>query len=161
MKLTTILKKICSNFLIILVLVNLLRTEGKKLNFKLVNNEHQYDRSIAKSSFKKTVIFSDELLGIHFYQSVVKLNKPIFVGITILVLARHFMYETYYEKLGSVFLDCPFPKLYMDTDSFILSVETNDIEKYMINSIFDCSNYPTNHPCFDDIFLQVSVTLAE
>ena len=127
-----------------------IENQRQRLNFKLVNEVQQFDRSVAKSSFKRSVVFNENLIGIHFSKGIVKLNKPIFIGISILELARHFMYKSYYEDIPDVFFDCARPELlYMDTDSFVLSINTNDVEKYMNHSIFDCSNYPIDHPCFD------------
>jgi hypothetical protein len=124
------------------------------MNFKLVCTEKALQKSIAKPSFRNSIIFSENLVGIHFYKSKITLNKPIYVGITVLELSRNYMYYFYYEKLKEIFHDVPFPKLlYMDTDSFFLSVRTNDIYPYIKNSIkyFDTSNYPFNHPCYSNV----------
>ena len=78
----------------------------------------------------------------------VKMNKPIYLGLSILDISKILMYEFWYDyvkpKYGNRVKLC-----YMDTDSFIISVKTNDF--YRDTSIdvekrFDTSNYECNRP---------------
>ena len=62
----------------------------------------------------------------------VKMNKPIYLGLSILDISKILMYEFWYDymkpKYGNRVKLC-----YMDTDSFIISVKTNDfIEIFLL-----------------------------
>ena len=60
------------------------------------------------------------------------------------------MYETYYDKLQPYFGHQNIQLHYMDTDSFVLSVNTKDINKDLKNleDMFDFSNLDKNHELF-------------
>ena len=67
------------------------------------------------------------------------MDKPIYLGFTVLELSKLLMYETYYDIL-QVYIGQKNKQLhYMDTDSFVLSVNTKDIIKDLKNleDIFD------------------------
>ena len=59
------------------------------------------------------------------------------------------MYETYYDKLQPYFRQENIQLHYMDTDSFILSVNTKDIIKDLKN-LEDFSNLDENHEQFSN-----------
>ena len=62
------------------------------------------------------------------------------------------MYGTYYDILQPYFGDENIHILYLDTDSFVLSVNTKDIIKDLKNleDIFDFSNLDENHELFSN-----------
>ena len=55
----------------------------------------------------------------------VKMKKPIYLGLSILEISKILMYEFWYDymkpKYGNKVKLC-----YMDTDSFIMNIKTND-----------------------------------
>ena len=55
------------------------------------------------------------------------MDKPIYLGFTVLELSKLLMYETYYDILQPYFGQENIQLHYMDTDSFVLSVNTIDI----------------------------------
>ena len=76
------------------------------------------------------------------------MNKPIHLGLSILDISKILMYEFWYDyvkpKFGNRVKLC-----YMDTDSFIMSIKTNDFYKDIANDVdkrFDTSNYECNRP---------------
>ena len=78
----------------------------------------------------------------------VKMNKPIYLGLSILDISKILMYEFWYDymkpKYGNKVKLC-----YMNTDSFIRSIKTNDFYKDIANDVekrFDASNYEANRP---------------
>ena len=85
-------------------------------------------------------------------QNEVLMDKPIYLGFTVLELSKLLMYETYYDKLQPYFGQKKIQLHYMDTDSFILSVNTKDIIKDLKNleDIFDFSNLDKNHELFSN-----------
>ena len=85
-------------------------------------------------------------------QNEVLMDKPIYLGFTVLEFIKLLMYETYYDKLQPNFGQKNIELHYMDTDSFVLSVSTKDIIKDLKNSedIFDFSNLDKNHDLFSN-----------
>ena len=61
-----------------------------------------------------------------FKQNEVLMDKPIYLGFSVLELSKLLMYETYYAKLKLYFKQENVQLHYMDTDSFVLSVNTKD-----------------------------------
>ena len=76
----------------------------------------------------------------------VKMNKPIYLGMSILDISKTLMYEFWYDYIKPKYQDKA--KLcYMDTDSFIIHIKTEDFYKDIANGVekwFDTSNYDEN-----------------
>ena len=74
------------------------------------------------------------------------MNKPIYVGFSILELSKVLMYSFFYDTLkpryGENVRLC-----YTDTDSFILQYATDDLYANMSDMMdqYDTSNYPADH----------------
>ena len=96
-----------------------------------------------------------------FKQNEVLMDKPIYLGFTVLELSKLLMYETYYDKLQPYFGQQNIQLHYMDTDSFILSVKTKDIIEDLKNleDIFDFSNLDKNHELFSKKNKKLTVNL--
>ena len=62
------------------------------------------------------------------------------------------MYETYYDKLQPYFKQDNLKLHYMDCDSFVLTIETQNIINDLKNleDFFDFSNFIENHELFSD-----------
>ena len=82
----------------------------------------------------------------------VVMNKPIAIGVAVLVWSKAHMFNSYYgvikPKYGS-----RVKMHYTDTDSMFLSIETDDIYKDIAEdlhfaSIFDLGTYKDDHPIF-------------
>ena len=80
------------------------------------------------------------------------LDKPIYLGFSVLELSKLLMYETYYDKLQHGFKQENIQLHYMDTDSFRLSVNTKDIIKNLkkLEDFFDFSKLKKNHELFSN-----------
>ena len=80
------------------------------------------------------------------------MDKPIYLGFAILELSKLHMYETYYDTLQSYFGQENLQLHYMDCDSFILSIESENIIKDLRNleDIFDFSNIDENHELYSE-----------
>ena len=87
-----------------------------------------------------------------FKQNEVLMDKPIYLGFSVLELSKLLMYETYYDKLQPYFGQENIQLHYMDTDSFVLSVNTKDIVTDLKNleDLFDFSNLDKNHELFSN-----------
>ena len=85
--------------------------------------------------------------AIQIHKSRLVLNRPVFVGISILDLSKHLMYDFYYNQLLGQYGDrCQL--LYTDTDSLLLEVQTKDVFRDMAShaELYDTSDYPPEHP---------------
>ena len=73
------------------------------------------------------------------------MNKPIYLGLSILEISKT-MYEFWYDYMKPKYND-NVKLCYMDTDSFIMNIKTNDFYKDISNDVenrFDTSNYEVN-----------------
>ena len=76
------------------------------------------------------------------HKTNLKLNRPVYVGMSILDLSKHLMFDYYYNNLKIKYSDrCNL--LYTDTDSLLLAIETKDIYADMARdaNLYDFSNY--------------------
>ena len=70
------------------------------------------------------------------------MNNPVYLGVSILVLSKKLMYEFWYDQVKPKY-DEKAKLDYMDTDSFIVYIKTDDIHKANAQDIetrFDTSN---------------------
>jgi len=79
-----------------------------------------------------------------------KLDKPIFLGMSILDLSKVRMYSFYYDVLKARYKD-DIILIYTDTDSNFLQTFTEEVfeDWKEINDYMDFSGYDKNHPCYD------------
>ena len=73
----------------------------------------------------------------------VKMNNPIYLGMSILDISKTLMYEFWYYYIKPKYQEKA--KLcYMDTDSFVIYIKTKDFYEDIANDVeewFDTSNY--------------------
>ena len=78
----------------------------------------------------------------------VKTNKPVYLGLSISEISKTLMYEFWYDYMKPKYGD-NVKLCYMDTDSFIMHIKTEDFYKDIANDVkkrFDTSNYEVNRP---------------
>ena len=78
----------------------------------------------------------------------VKMNKPIYLGLSILQISKILMYEFWYDYMKPKY-DDNVRLCYIDTDSFVMHIKTNDFYKDIASDVenrFDTSNYEVNRP---------------
>ena len=122
----------------------------KRMSVKLVNNANDYVRCISKSSFVSKKIFSNNFVAIHEIKKVLTLNKPIYVGFSILDLSKYLIYEFHYKYIESKF-DARL--LFTDTDSLVYEIKTEDVYEDFSQdkNLFDFSDYPLHSKLFDPV----------
>ena len=77
-----------------------------------------------------------------------KMNKPIYLGLSILDISKITMYEFWYDYVKSKYEDNA-RLCYMDTDSFVVNIKTKDFYKDIAENVkerFDTSNYIYDRP---------------
>ncbi|KYN17802.1 hypothetical protein ALC57_09906, partial [Trachymyrmex cornetzi] len=98
---------------------------------------------IAKPNFHSRSIFSENLISVGLRKLEVKMNKPIYIGMCILEIAKLRLYEFHYEYMIPLYRDtCKI--LYTDTDSLIYLLECENVYEDIKCDIarFDTSDYP-------------------
>ena len=81
-------------------------------------------------------------------EAKVKMNKSIYLGLSILEISKILMYEFWYDYMKPKYGD-NVKLCYMDTDSFIMNIKTEDFYKDIANDVekrFDTSNYEVDRP---------------
>ena len=113
----------------------------KRVSAKLVNNAKDYVKCISKPSFFSQKIFSKNFVAINEIKPVLILNKPIYVGFSILDLSKLLMYEFHYKYIKSKF-DAKL--LFTNKDSLVYEIKTEDVyeDLYEDKNYFDFSDYP-------------------
>ena len=117
---------------------------------KLVTQPSQLERLASKPTFCSCRIIHRKLAGVHMSKSIVRLDKPIYVGFTILELSKHKMYDFHYNYMAAKY-GSRVKMLYTDTDSFMYQIRTRDMYHDLKEDWyhFDFSNYPKTHPLFN------------
>ena len=120
------------------------------INYELVDTVERYEKCVNHPTFKHRHIINENLIGVEKVKGVVKLNKPIYVGMSILDLSKLHMYSFYYDVLKERYKE-NVRLAYTDTDSFIIHTKTKDIydDFNEIKDQMDFSGYDKNHKCYD------------
>ena len=119
----------------------------KRINVRLVNNAKDYVRYISKQSFISQKIFNKKFVVIHEIKLALTLNKPIYVGLSILDLNKLLMYEFHYKYIKSKF-DANL--LFTDTDSLLCDIKKEGVceDFYKGKDLFNFSDYPLHSKNF-------------
>ena len=78
----------------------------------------------------------------------VKMNKPIYLGLSILEISKILIYGFWYDYMKPKYND-NVKLCYMDTDSFVMHIKTNYFYKDIsddVNNRFDTSKYEVKRP---------------
>ena len=93
----------------------------KHRDLKLVTTEKRRIKLLSEPNYHTTKQFSENLIAIEMKKARVKMNKPLYLGMSILDISKSLMNELWYDYLKPKYNDKA--KLYyMDTDSFVLDI---------------------------------------
>ena len=65
----------------------------KHRNIKLVTTERRRNYLVSEPNFHTTKFFTENLLAIEMRKTQIILNKPVYLGLSILDLSKYVMYE--------------------------------------------------------------------
>ena len=120
----------------------------KHRNIKLVTTERKRNYLVLEPNYHTTKFFTESLLAIEMRKTQILMNKPVYLGLSILDLIRTVMYEFRYDNVKIIYGENA--KLcHMDIDSFIVHVKTDDIYKDIAEAVetrFDTSNCEIERP---------------
>ena len=114
---------------------------------KLCNDPRTYEEHIGKPNFKSAKIINGQLVGVEMKYSAIKINKPFYIGLSILDLSKWHMYNFHYNVMKPTFGE-RINLLYTNTDSLMYEIESEDVYKELgmkASGYFDFSNYPEDH----------------
>ena len=120
----------------------------KQRNMKLVTSDKKRNKLVSEPNYHTINYISEDLSIIEMNKTKVKMNKPIYLGLSILNISKILMYEFWYDYLKPKYND-NVKLCYMYTDSFVMNIKTNDFYKDIADDAekrFDASNYEVNRP---------------
>ena len=120
----------------------------KHRNIKLITNREAYLKAVMKPNFKSGVLFGENLMGCEMGKIKVVMNKPVYLGQAILDLSKIVMYKFYCDYIKQKYPE-GLTLCYMDTDSLIYDIETEDFYKDIAEDVkdrFDTSGYNPDRP---------------
>ena len=120
----------------------------KHRDIKLVTIDKRRNQLVSEPNYDTTKWFSENLLAIEMKKTNVKMNKPIYLDLSILETSQTLMYDFWYDYIKQKYQNNA--KLcYMDTDSFIINIKTKDFYEDIaidVEKRFDISTYEVNRP---------------
>ena len=90
-----------------------------------------------------------DLMSCEMGKVKVKINKLVYLGQAILDLSKTIMYEFHYDYMKRKYDEKSLKLLYMDTDSLVYDIKTEDFYKDIAKDVetrFDTSGYEPNRP---------------
>ena len=120
----------------------------KHRDIKLVTTDKKRSKLVLEPNYHTTNLISEDLSIIEMKKTEVKMNKPIYLGLSILESSKISMYEFWYDYMKPKYND-NVKLCYMDRDSFIMNIKTNDFYEDIASDVenrFDTSNYEVNRP---------------
>ena len=120
----------------------------KHRDIKLVTTDKKRSKLVSEPNYHPMNLISEDLTITEMKKTKVKMNKPIYLGLSILEISKILMYEFWYDYMKPKYND-NVRLCYMDTDSFIMNIKTNDFYKDIANDVeckFHTSNYEVKRP---------------
>ena len=121
----------------------------KRINVRLVNNEKYFLKYTSRPTFVTHKLFDKDYAAVHEIKSVLKLNKPICVGFTVLELSKWMLYDFHYNFIKNNFNT---ELLLTDTDSLTYETKSENVYEdfFKWKHLFDFSNYSKDLKFLDD-----------
>ena len=120
----------------------------KHRDVTLVTTDRKKSKLVSEPNYHTMKNISEDLSIIEMKRTKGKMNKPIYLGLSILEISNLLMYEFWYDYMKPKYGDnvklCD-----MDTEIFIMNIETEDFCKDIANDAekrFATSNYECDRP---------------
>ena len=120
----------------------------KHRDINLVKTNCKRNKLVSEPNYHTMKLTEENLSIIEMKIAEVKLNKPIYLGLSILEISKIIIYEFWYDymkrKYGDMVKLC-----YTDTDSLVMTIKTKDFYKDIAQDVqerFDTSNYSVDRP---------------
>ena len=120
----------------------------KHSDIKFVTIDKKRSKLVLEPNHHTMNYISEDLSIIEMKRTKVKMNKPIYLGLSILEISKILMYEFWYDYMKLKYND-NVKLVYMDTDSFVMNIKTEDFNEDIANDVqkrLDTSNYEVDKP---------------
>ena len=120
----------------------------KHRGIKLITTERGRNYLVSEPHYHTTKFFTEHLLAIKMKKTEILMNKPVYLGLSILELSKIVMCEFWYDYVKPKY-DEKAKLCFMDTDSFIAYIKTDDIYKDVAEDAetrFDTSTNELDRP---------------
>ena len=120
----------------------------KHRDIKLVTTDKKINKLVSEPNYHTMSYISEDSSIIEMNKTKCKMNKPIYLGLSILDISKILMYEFWYNYMKPKYNN-NVKLCYMDTDSFVMNIKTKDFYKDISSDVdkrFDTSNYEVNRP---------------
>ena len=87
----------------------------RDIHIKLVTTDKRRNQLVSEPNYHATKWFSENLLVIEMKATKVKINKPVYLGLSILEISKPLMHELSYDYMKSKYGD-KLKLCYMDID---------------------------------------------
>ena len=127
-----------------------MENKRKRIKVILINDKKAYQRCVNKPSFISKKIFAKNFVAVHSSKTILALNKPVYVGFSILELSKLFMHQLHYDYVLETFDD---KLLFTDTGSLVYETEDDNVYKkcFRDKHLFDFSGYPVDSKYCDNL----------
>ena len=120
----------------------------KDRDIKLVKTDKKRNKLVSEPNYHTMKLIDNNLAIVEMRKVKVKMNKPIYLRLSILDISKITMYEFWYDYVKSKYEDKT-RLCYMDTNSFLVNIKTKDFYKDIAENVkerFDISNYIYDRP---------------
>ena len=103
-------------------------------DIKLVTTNKRRSKLVSESNYHTMNYISEDLSIIEMRRTKLKMNKPIYLVLSILEISKMLMYDFWYDYMKPKYND-NVNLCYMDIDSFIMNIKTEDFYKDIANDV--------------------------
>ena len=120
-----------------------------RINVEVVTDRKVAVKRACKPNLKRSYTIHEDLVVMEMGVTKLKLNKPIYVGFSVLETSKLWMYEFHYNCMLQWFDNIKL--CFTDTDSLLYRIEGQNVYEVMKEhaDMFDFSEYPFEHFCYD------------
>ena len=117
----------------------------------LVRNDTALDWAVRQPTYRLHRNISENLVSVERWRDTVTLDKPVYVGATVLELSKLHMLNFHYGYVKRMYPGEQSVLGFSDTDSLLYKITSEDIYRDMRDNAehFDLSNYPDTHRIFE------------
>ena len=120
----------------------------KHRDIKLLTADRRRNQLVSEPNCHTTKWFLEDLLAIETKKTKVKMNKPVYLGLSILEISETLMSQFWCDYIKPKYQN--YAKLcYMDTGSFIIQTKTKEFYKDIADDVknrYDTSSYEVDRP---------------
>ena len=111
-----------------------MENQRKYGDIKLVTTERRTNYLVSEPNYETTKFFTKNLVAVEMKKIQITINKPVYLGLSILDLSQIVLYDFWYDYIKPKY-DERAKLSYTDTHSFIVHIKKEDIYKYIAEEV--------------------------